>query len=246
MWVSLFFIRSSSNLVKQTVAPVTARRFMTQCPVERPGNTESAHRKRFVAEQTRIYLSGRSQSQPIAPVALSPLSPHDFPELASGQIHPPDVPDFEAFLFAKGANLPGRGFVHRFCDHAVQLDSAEARLPRRINAVQHLSEFPASGIPEKFRFIHCIKADVQPVKPGGSERTGKFPQLCPVGGHPQVVDAIYPGQLLHQRDNPPAQEGFTAGQPHFANAMFHPIRHHGLNFFKAENVTGTKVGRVIQ
>ena len=82
-------------------------------------------------------------------------------------------------------------FVDATLDHTVELDALEARILRRLDAGQHISQFAATTAQgrEALR-IEAVEADGQSMQAGFAKRTRLPCQQAGVGGNRQILDAV--------------------------------------------------------
>src|SRR5918996_256917 len=93
----------------------------------------------------------------------------------------------------------------------VDLHRIGARLPGRLDAVEHVVELVAAGQGHEPVVAQRVERDVDPPQPGRHQVAGQQPQGGAVGGERQV-DAKC-GQLAHEDRQVRPYRGLAAGQP---------------------------------
>src|SRR5690606_24331931 len=98
-------------------------------------------------------------------------------------------------------------------DHAVELDSPETRLPRHLDAGEHLIELITPGQLSETLAPQRVETDVEALHPGSMQRRRQTVELRAVGGDGQILQLLASTQARQQAGQPFAHQRLATGDP---------------------------------
>src|SRR6056297_1569015 len=118
----------------------------------------------------------------------------------------------------------------------IQANFLKLRLQRRIDAGQHSIKSLSAADFFKSRFAKCIKADVQTLQTGRSQRGSLLGQQNPIGRQRHIFDAGNGHKLLHQLRQVFPHQRFATGQPQILNTDRREEGDQPMNLFEREDL----------